>query len=186
MERECPTPCYHVQTHFEEYRGQTDHKYKHQHNCYILTDVPVNFTSKAPTVMVTTLSSVSPNMGYLSSTCFWSHESQHNAYGGPKVQRTSFTFSILEIDFRFLNSIFNSRTRFSILELDSRTRFSILELDFLLDSRNRFALLVLILQTQFSILKRNSRAQPTSLCKSAMTLTLLRPLHVGCMVSISY
>ena len=71
-------------------------------------------------------------------------------YGGPKMQRTSFTFSILEIDFRFLNSIFNSRTRFSIFELD-----------FLLDSRNRFALLVLI-QTQISMLKRDSRAQPTS------------------------
>ena len=68
-----------MQTHFEEYRGQTDHKYKHQHNYYILTDVQVNFTSKAPTVMVIALLSVSPNMDYLSSTCFWSHESEHNA-----------------------------------------------------------------------------------------------------------
>ena len=53
--------------------------YQHQHNCHILTDVKVNFTSKAPTVMVITLLSVSPNMGCLSFTCFWSHESQHNA-----------------------------------------------------------------------------------------------------------
>ena len=60
--------------------------YQHQHNCYILTDMQVNFTSKAPTVMANlatvmaiALSSVPPNMGYLSSTCFWSHESQHNA-----------------------------------------------------------------------------------------------------------
>ena len=42
--------------YFEEYRGQTDQL---QHNCYILIDEKVNFTSKTPTVMVITLSSVS-------------------------------------------------------------------------------------------------------------------------------
>ena len=47
--QECLTPCYNVQTHFEEYRDQTDHKYKHQHiaSCYIPTDVQLKFTSKS-------------------------------------------------------------------------------------------------------------------------------------------